>query len=69
MLRKEVFGMDVSSIGAASVEMHLAQTINQVSITMLKKAMDMTENQSAALIETLNAANPVSFGHALDTYA
>lgn len=61
--------MDMASIGAASVEMHLAQTMNQVSVAMLRKTMDMAESQNAALIADLNAANPVSFGHALDTYA
>ncbi|MDO5603097.1 MAG: YjfB family protein [Oscillospiraceae bacterium] len=68
-LRKEVGKMDVGAIASASVDMHINQTMNQVSISMLKKTMDMAELENEALIESLNQANPASFGQLLDTYA
>lgn len=61
--------MDVGAIASASVDMHINQTMNQVSISMLKKTMDMAELENEALIESLNQANPASFGQLLDTYA
>lgn len=61
--------MDLAAVGAMSIDMHMAQTMNQVALSTTKKAMDMAEVEGNALIEMMNQANPVSFGHTLDTYA
>lgn len=62
--------MDLSSIGAVSIDMHLAQTQQSVSVAMLKKAMDTTTAQSEQMIDSLRNTIPAPlFGHLLDTYA
>jgi hypothetical protein len=45
--------LDLSSIGAASIDMHLAQTQQSVSVAMLKKAMDTTTAQNEQMIDSL----------------
>ena len=62
--------MDLSSIGAASIDMHLAQTQQSVSVAMLKKAMDTTTAQNEQMIDSLrNTVSAPLSGHLLDTYA
>ncbi len=62
--------MDLSSIGSASIGMHLAQAQQSVSVSMLKKVMDTTTAQSEQMIDSLRNAVPAPLpGHLLDTYA
>ncbi len=57
--------MDLSAVGAASIDMHMAQTMQAVDIAMAKQIMDLQEAQGAALGEMMQSAAP-SFGHLLD---
>lgn len=59
--------MNVASVAAMSIDKATSQLEQQVSITMLKKAMDMQETQSASLVNMMN--NQPSFGHTLDIRA
>lgn len=60
--------MDLSAVGAYSIEMNLAQVQQAVGVSMLKGAMEVQETQAVQLIESLQAAVP-SFGHQLDILA
>lgn len=57
--------MELSAVGAASIEMSLASTQQAVGLTMVKKTMDLQEAQAAALNQMMQQAAP-SFGHLLD---
>ncbi|MBP8856196.1 MAG: putative motility protein [Oscillospiraceae bacterium] len=59
--------MDSSAIAAASMSMSSAKTLQAVNVSMLKKTMDLQQNQMAALLTTM--ASAPSFGHKLDTRA
>lgn len=60
--------MDLSSVGTASIQMHLSQTQQAVGVSLLKKSMDQQETQADALIQSLQAAAPAAppSGHKLD---
>lgn len=45
--------MDVTAIAAASITMHQSQLQQAVSVTMMRKAMDLQESQAAAMIQSL----------------
>ena len=60
--------MDLASVGAASIEMHLSQLQQSVDVSMAKKAMDLQEAQMQTLLSGMPAAQPFS-GHLLDTRA
>lgn len=49
--------MDISSIGAASIQMSLANTQQAVGVSVLKKAMDQ-ETQAADLITKMTPPPP-----------
>lgn len=64
--------MDVSSIAAAATSMSQDKLANDVQISVLKKAMDISAQSAAQLIEALPqppAANPPHLGNSVDTYA
>lgn len=61
--------MDLQAIGSASIAMSSAKLQQEVSVSVTKKAMDLQTTSAQALIQQLQAANPPSFGHRLDTYA
>lgn len=50
--------MEVSAIGAASIQMHMGETMQAVSIAMLRKVMQSQQGEAAALLEQLEAAAP-----------
>ncbi|WP_099205289.1 YjfB family protein [Scatolibacter rhodanostii] len=57
--------MDIMAISAANVDVSAANWQQTASISLLDKAMDIQENQGAAIMEMMP---PVSFGHQLDIY-
>lgn len=57
--------MDISAVGAASIEMSMAKTQQTVDIFVAKEAMAMAENQSAELIADLQQMIS-SFEHSFD---
>ncbi len=57
--------MDLSSIGALSIQMHMGQVQQAANISLLRKAMDLQESQTDALVQSLQSAVPPS-GHVLD---
>ncbi len=46
--------MDISAVGSASIEMSLAKVGQDVSIAMLKKAMDNFESSATQMVESMN---------------
>lgn len=58
--------MDVSAVGAATIDMHLSNTQRDVGIAMVDKVMDLQEVQMAQMIEMMETAVPPSFGHQLN---
>ncbi len=45
--------MDISSIGAASIQISLSQTQQSVDVAMTKKIMDNYEDSATAIIEDI----------------
>ena len=54
--------MDIASMSMAMAQSNLMQ---QVSLSVTKKAMDVSEVQMDGLIDMMQSASP-SFGHRLD---
>ncbi|MEG2054252.1 MAG: YjfB family protein [Oscillospiraceae bacterium] len=52
--------MDASAIAAVSMQMSMNKVQNSVSVSMMKKAMDMTEVSGDMLLRGLETANPTS---------
>ena len=57
--------MDVSAIGAASIERKLASVRQAAGISVMKKAMDAESAALSFVVVSLEAAAP-SFGRSLD---
>ncbi len=45
-------------VGSASMNLSIAQTVNSAALAMTKNVMELTEQQSAALIEMVETATP-----------
>lgn len=56
--------MDLAAVGQASINMHLAQTQQSVSIAVLKMGMELMEVQTGSMVNSIQQA--ASFGHQLD---
>ncbi|MCL1805544.1 MAG: YjfB family protein [Clostridiales bacterium] len=61
--------MEIEEIAAVSMGMKMAETEAAVNIAVTKQAMQMEQAIAAQLIQSLEAAVPVSFGHKLDVLA
>ena len=57
----------ISSIASASMSMSQARVEQAVNIAMMKKVMDMQEQQGQAIVDMLGA--PAIFGRRLDVRA
>ena len=57
--------MDISAVGAASIQMSLVSVAQSVDIFVAKEAMSLAETQSAALIADLQQMIS-SFEHSFD---
>lgn len=54
-------------IAALSIALSSAQTMQQVSLSTLRKGMDMQEQQMNGLLELMQSTpSAPSFGHAMD---
>lgn len=58
--------MDIASMATGMAQSNLMQ---QVSLSVTSKAMDVTEIQMEGLIDMMQTASPPSFGHRLDVTA
>lgn len=61
--------MDVSTIGSLASELSMARTGDAVSITVLKKAMDMQQDMAQQLIAALPPVptnNPAHLGQSVN---
>lgn len=58
--------MDLAATGAASIDMSIASTMQQVSISMMKETMKLQENAAAQFVHSLAA--PPTYGHTLAMY-
>lgn len=62
--------MDVTAIGAATIDWKMAQTQQAVQVSLLDKSMDSQSALMQEMVQDFQAANPVpSFGHRLDVLA
>ncbi|MDR1194572.1 MAG: YjfB family protein [Peptococcaceae bacterium] len=61
--------MDISAIGAASIDLSMGKAQTNVEVEMLKKTMNLEKVMAASLIESMQTAAPRSFGHRLDVLA
>jgi len=66
--------MDVSSIAAVATQMSQARTADAVSMTVLKKALDLEAMGAAQLVQAVTqsiqaASNPANLGNQVDTFA
>ena len=62
--------MDVSSIAALATANSQARTQEQASLMMLKKAMEMQEQQAELMLQALQVSSPSgSSGGVIDTWA
>ncbi|MCI8624631.1 MAG: putative motility protein [Provencibacterium sp.] len=52
--------MDLSSVGAVSIQNHMEGTMQSVSIAMLRKVMQSEQSESALLLEQLEQAVPTA---------
>jgi hypothetical protein len=60
--------LDLSAVSAASIQMHTQETLQAVSISMLRKMMQSQQTEAAALIEQLEAAAPPAPERLLDIH-
>ncbi len=45
-------------VGQVSMELSIAQTVNSAALAMTKNVMELTQQQSAALIDMVESATP-----------
>ena len=53
-------------IAAMSMALSQVQVQQQASVSVTKKAMDMSEAQMQGIVDMMQSASPASFGHQLD---
>ncbi len=56
-------------IAALSMSLASANVMQQASLAVTKKSMDVTETQMQGLLEMMNSTPAPSFGHKLDIRA
>lgn len=58
--------MDTMAIAAMSTALSSAQVMQQANVSILRKSMDMQENQMNSLLQVMQSAPAPSFGHTMD---
>lgn len=56
-------------IAALSMRVSANNVMQQASLSVTKKAMNLAEQQMQGFVDMMNQASPVSFGHQLDIRA
>lgn len=50
--------MEMNSVAAASIQMHMMDTMQQASVALLRRAMQAEQSEAAAVVEQLETAMP-----------